>query len=328
MNGQMSRGRTFQLAGIERDRSIFSSTLGGSVMPKKSLIALFAVFAFLAGGCENLPFFGGGEDETVESVEAPSPAAGTPQTEPTSAAQQPATTPQQPSGAAASGLIASTDPKARQNNAQGRADPFSVFPTRVTVKPTGGGAGDGAGGGEAPPEVPGRSIPELPPLPPIPPVPRFGQPRGGSPGQGGTGNGQGAGQGAEVQGRSIPEVPPLPPIATPPRFVQPGAGAGAGEGASGPTAVAAQGVKVTGVIEVAGVPHAIVEAPGQKPRYVKAGDYLANGQVLVKRIETKSGSGPVVILEEQGIEVAKRVGEGGVAATDSGQEGGQINRVS
>ncbi|MEC4989532.1 MAG: hypothetical protein SAJ37_12345 [Oscillatoria sp. PMC 1068.18] len=71
----------------------------------------------------------------------------------------------------------------------------------------------------------------------------------------------------------------------------------------------AQGVEVTGVVQVGGVPQAIVKAPNEKSsRYVRAGQYLSNGQVLVKRIDMNDGPEPVVILEEKGIEVAKTVG--------------------
>jgi hypothetical protein len=43
-------------------------------------------------------------------------------------------------------------------------------------------------------------------------------------------------------------------------------------------------------------------------RYVQAGQRLANG-VLVKRIEMNQGINPVVILEQNGIEVVRTVGD-------------------
>jgi hypothetical protein len=57
-------------------------------------------------------------------------------------------------------------------------------------------------------------------------------------------------------------------------------------------------------------PQAIVKAPNEvTSRYVKVGQRLSNGQVLVKRIEMGEGSEPIVVLEENGVEVSKLVGE-------------------
>jgi hypothetical protein len=42
-------------------------------------------------------------------------------------------------------------------------------------------------------------------------------------------------------------------------------------------------------------------------QYVRAGQRLANGQVLVKRIDMR-GNDPTVVLEENGIEVSRPVG--------------------
>jgi hypothetical protein len=54
---------------------------------------------------------------------------------------------------------------------------------------------------------------------------------------------------------------------------------------------------------------AIVKAPEeQTSRYVSAGEYLSNGKILVKRIEMRSNSEPVVILQQDGIEITKFVG--------------------
>lgn len=71
----------------------------------------------------------------------------------------------------------------------------------------------------------------------------------------------------------------------------------------------AKAVEVTGVIDIGGVPQIIVKAPDEQfSRYVQPGQYLSNGQVLVKRIEMNQGSTPVVVLEELGMEVYKEVG--------------------
>ena len=72
----------------------------------------------------------------------------------------------------------------------------------------------------------------------------------------------------------------------------------------------ASGVAVSGVVQVGSEPHAIVKVPNEATsRYVRVGQRLSNGQVLVKRIDISEGSEPVVILEQYGIEVAKEVGE-------------------
>ncbi|NJR65354.1 MAG: hypothetical protein HC772_08635 [Leptolyngbyaceae cyanobacterium CRU_2_3] len=79
----------------------------------------------------------------------------------------------------------------------------------------------------------------------------------------------------------------------------------------------ARAVKVTGVVQVGDSTYAIVSAPNEPTsRYVQAGQRLSNGQVLVRRIETR-GLEPRVVLEENGIEVDRAVGEGGIPATPS-----------
>ncbi|MBD1919679.1 hypothetical protein H6F77_00890 [Microcoleus sp. FACHB-831] len=88
-----------------------------------------------------------------------------------------------------------------------------------------------------------------------------------------------------------------------------------------PDPALARGVEVSGVIQVGNVAQAIVKAPNETTsRYVSPGERLSNGQVLVKRIEMTDASSPVVILEQYGVEVAKRVGEK-VAPTDPTQPG-------
>jgi hypothetical protein len=73
-------------------------------------------------------------------------------------------------------------------------------------------------------------------------------------------------------------------------------------------------VQVLGVVQIGRVPHAIVQAPNEPhSRYVRVGDRLSNGEVLVKRIDMR-GSEPQVVLEQIGIEVSLSVGSGGVPA--------------
>jgi hypothetical protein len=68
-------------------------------------------------------------------------------------------------------------------------------------------------------------------------------------------------------------------------------------------------VEVSGVVMVGGAPQAIVKAPNEETsRHVRVGQRISNGQVLVKRIEMNGGTDPIVIFEENGVEVARAVG--------------------
>jgi hypothetical protein len=65
-------------------------------------------------------------------------------------------------------------------------------------------------------------------------------------------------------------------------------------------------------VQIGGTPYAIVTAPNEPTsRYVRAGQRLSNGQVLVRRIEMNTGIEPVVVLEQFGVEVVRSIGEGG-----------------
>lgn len=78
-----------------------------------------------------------------------------------------------------------------------------------------------------------------------------------------------------------------------------------------PQATLARSVAVSGVVQVGNIVYAIVDAPNEpSSRYVRAGQSLSNGQILVKRIEMNSGLEPIVILEQNGIEVGRAVGDG------------------
>lgn len=71
----------------------------------------------------------------------------------------------------------------------------------------------------------------------------------------------------------------------------------------------AEDVVITGLYQANGITRLIVQAPEENTsRYVRVGEYLSNGQVLVKSIDT-SQSPPLVILEQSGVEVAKAIGE-------------------
>ena len=89
-----------------------------------------------------------------------------------------------------------------------------------------------------------------------------------------------------------------PALPTPPVPVEP------------PETDLAKGVSVLGVVEIANQYQAIVKVPNEATsRYVSEGQRLSDGEVLVKRIEMSSGSEPIVILEQNGIEVTRAVGQ-------------------
>lgn len=115
-----------------------------------------------------------------------------------------------------------------------------------------------------------------------------------------TGNGTGAQPSGPGSLAPIPELVPSQPIAPPP-----------------PQPELARAVAVSGVVQLGNVPYAIVTAPNEPhPRYVRAGQRLSNGEVLVKRIEMRPGGDPVVVFEQFGIEVATAVGTGGPPETE------------
>jgi hypothetical protein len=98
---------------------------------------------------------------------------------------------------------------------------------------------------------------------------------------------------ANSNSQSPNDPPASPPIATLPPLPEP---------------TIARGIEVTGVVQVGGQSQAIVKAPNEPTsRYVSVGQRIANGQVLVKRIDLNSGAEPTVILEENGVEVAKAI---------------------
>lgn len=71
----------------------------------------------------------------------------------------------------------------------------------------------------------------------------------------------------------------------------------------------ASNVIITGLVEFGDHIKLIIQAPEEtSARYVEVGQYLSNGQILVKRIEPGFPA-PTVILEQDGIEVPKIVGE-------------------
>ncbi|MCA1993149.1 MAG: hypothetical protein LDL41_14100 [Coleofasciculus sp. S288] len=286
-------------------------------MRRVSLIALVSVVALFLGGCPGNE----GEETGGESTPSPTPVAvrrtPTPSPSPSAAPFANPTAPQQPGNpVAVTGLLQTLPPEARVNQIpKGRSDPFGTIPVQpqVVVPP------NAAGGGGGPTAV--RPVPVLPQLPP--PARANTGTGGNRPGTTGAttrrnqpspqrqATSPGGGNATRTNQRTpqpqarpaAPRTPSPSPAATPPPppLVP--------ELPEIPQPTLARSVEVTGVVDVGGVPKAIVKVPNEPSRYVQPGQRLLNGQVLVKRIEMNRGPEPVVILEQFGVEVSKRVGE-------------------
>ncbi|MGB3292362.1 MAG: hypothetical protein WBB01_05110 [Phormidesmis sp.] len=197
----------------------------------------------------------------------------------------------QPTAVASTDLIRSTDPdaRARQVN-RNRVDPFASLPIPpapdLVVIPPGEAAGNGTvainggGGGSSSNTSASASASAA---------------RGTS--------------GGSASGASVPTVrlatAPLPP----PVRVQPNNAPLVNPIAALPVIprpVIAPTISVSGVIQMGDESYAIVRTGSEPERYVRVGDRLGGGTVRVKRIETLAFE-PRVILEENGIEVARPI---------------------
>ena len=284
-------------------------------MRQVALVGLLSFLTLLTGGCT----IGDDSENAAQNTPIPSPSVSsspqkvspspTPFASPV-AKQKPQTA--QP----AAGLISSLPPEERIKQVpKGRSDPFAAIPVQPEVKVE----NKSGSGGTTPQRVPG--IPDIPPQP---------QSKG-NPGRTPT---KSQGATPKKTNSSAPKVTPpkvtIPKVTlpkTPSQSIKPpslGAKPGSG-GATGsdlkpepqfipdlpklPEATVAKQIKVEGVVQIDNQPSAIVKVPNEPSQYVKEGQRLSNGRVLVKRIEANRGPTPIVILEENGIEVAKRVGE-------------------
>ena len=279
-------------------------------MDKRSLFVLAGICALTIGGC-------GTADDNADNQPSPAPvAADAPKATPPFAAaplvaaknkaEGKAKTVAQAKNSRVPGLLQATDGKQRAkevqagiNSGKNRKDPFASLPPLITLRTPSGAVGlplpeQPAGAmvaspnagvtAQRPNQVPAfpRNVAtgRLPSVTGSQPTPRILPTTAGS---------------NNVPPNIIPALPPLPE----------------------PTL--AKAVDVTGVVVVAGVPQAIVKAPNESTsRYVQAGQRLSNGQVLVKRIEVNSGSDPVVILEQNGVEVGRAVGDKASPTTPGG----------
>lgn len=257
-------------------------------MRQRLLLFVAGAIAIATVGCAS--------EETTAPSPSPSPAASAPAASPSPAAagKQPFAQPlvaQKPANAqAVPGLIQPTnaDERAKQvqasiNAQKAKKDPFSSLPP-ILVRPNTPQRATGSqpqfSQNARVPSLPGAPQPGLPPITitAVPPRPSSPFPPGRA-----TPNNTG-----KPGGNRAPAKPVPPP----------------------PSTNLASAVEVTGVVYVNGKAQAIVRAPNEgTSRYVRVGQRLSDGQVLVKRIEVGTGSDPVVVLEENGVEVPRTVGE-------------------
>lgn len=118
-----------------------------------------------------------------------------------------------------------------------------------------------------------------------------------------------------IQPVGVPELPKLPAGNSPPQWIDPTPPVVRGVPLP-PSTDIAQGVEVSGVVQVGDKTQVILKVPEEPTsRYVSIGQRLANGQVLVKRVNLQSID-PIVIFEQNGIEIAKIVGEKNIEEED------------
>jgi hypothetical protein len=180
-------------------------------------------------------------------------------------------------------FIPSTDPDARRNaTAEGRTDPFADFAFNPTV----------VFAPEPPPEpvTPPQNVPSVPRVTPQP------APTANSNSNNNANNNNASDStalvslGADPGGGSVSSTLDFSPVLPQP-----------------PAAQLAEETQVTGVIQLNGVDNIMVKAPNEEfSRYVQVGDFIADGQVKVKRVDFRRNS-PVVVLEQLGIEVYKEI---------------------
>lgn len=96
-----------------------------------------------------------------------------------------------------------------------------------------------------------------------------------------------------------------------------------------PVATLAQNVIVSGLVELGGTTKLIIQAPEEATsRHVNVGQYISNGKILVKRILLDNLSTPKVVLEENGIEITKTIGEKSPGESSPQEETQAMNPAS
>lgn len=175
------------------------------------------------------------------------------------------------------GLLQPTNPQVRASSvATGRQDPFAALPASAVPMVV---SSRGAAPSRASSKIAVAPLPKAPATSPkpLPPVPKASSPTAALPNLG-----------------SIP-LPPFPTSSSPSQTIAP------------PSRTAlADAIEVSGVVQVGGRWNVIVKEPtASSSRYVAVGDYVENGRVLVKTILTPGGTDPVVVLQQDGVEVRK-----------------------
>lgn len=260
-------------------------------MNKPAAIALIGTMALFLGSCGGdapSPTASASPGASPTASASPSPGASpTAKSQPLSVPQQPLIAQQPAPVPAVPGLVQGTNPDERlKQTTKGRKDPFALLPVQPKIE-------------VSPSSLPGKPSVKKPGLPSLP----------------------------NPASRRPPVLPALPQSPTKkPAIASVPAGVPKPTTASGtpkptvapsfkpelpsiPEPELARSIEVTGVVQAGGVTQVILKLPNvSSPFYVPVGTRIANSQLLVKRVEMK-GNVPVIIFEQYGIEVAKRVGD-------------------
>jgi hypothetical protein len=102
-----------------------------------------------------------------------------------------------------------------------------------------------------------------------------------------------------------------------PQPIRPNLNPGGGRPGADPNAaprpmepILASTVGITGIIEVDGRTQVILKLPNESfSRYIEVGDRIFDGKVIVKRVDGGQTLSPIVVLEEAGKEVTRKVGD-------------------
>lgn len=293
-------------------------------MRSPTIVPLLALLAIAASSCGSDTPEATGEDPTASApASAPANAPGAASTD--DAKAQPFDSPTvaaQDTTAPANGLIGSTNSKERaiqvQRNIQasqknkGNTNPFGLLPVKAipdvaenSLAVSGNGSSAKPGGpplpplnpqsGEPTPDLPFPIIPLVSSIPYIPPLEISPQGR------------------APVNPPSPGRAPSAPSSASSPRSNPPAAAPPAAPNFEPPppSTSLAESIEVLGVVQVGREVQILVRTPDSPlGRYVAVGETVANGQVLIRRVERLQGGGePIVILVQNGIEVARVVGD-------------------
>ncbi|MGD1904106.1 MAG: hypothetical protein ACFB9N_17915 [Geitlerinemataceae cyanobacterium] len=277
-------------------------------MRSRAIVPLLALLAVVASGCGGSDAPDAATDPAAQDPTAAAPA-NVPVAAPTDAADDDGAEPfDSPTVAAAptsipaaEGLTASTNPNERaiqvqrqiQSGQGATSNPFGILPVEpVADIPQGALTGTDAASTEAAEKAAAEAAEEAVNLPPSSPLPPL--------------TAQASSPAPDLPFPIVPDVSAIPYVPpeerpvpqidlTPPP----------------PSTELAETIEVLGVIQVGSEIQVLIRTPNSPTgRYVSVGDTVANGQVLVRRVERLQGGGePVVILVQNGIEVARGVGD-------------------